>query len=79
MDFALIERIDNGEICYKLLKTNFYRNCFVIIAQSKTDFYCGSIKADRKSARALFENIAESATEPHTLCDILRDFELQKV
>lgn len=79
MDFTLIERIDNVGICYKLLKTNFYRNCFVIIAQSKTDFYCASIKTDRTSAKELFESVAESATEPYTLCDILRDFEMQKV
>lgn len=79
MDFTLIEKREIGGICYKLLKSNFYRNYYVIIAQNKKDFYCGSICANRKEAQALFDEIAESNTDIYCVSDILRDFERQKV
>ena len=79
MDFTLIKKVEKDDACYKLLKTNFYRDHFLIIAQNKEDFYCGSIKASRKCAEELFESISESATEPYVLADILRDFIMQKV
>ncbi len=79
MDFSLIEKREIGGICYKLLKANFYRNYYVIIAQDKTDFYCGSICAERKEAEALFAEIAESNTSVYCISDILCDFERQKV
>ena len=79
MDFTLIKRTCENEFCYKLLKSNFYRNHYVIIAQSKTDFSCGSIKAKKETAIALFDEIAQGLTEPHTLSDILSDFNKERV
>lgn len=79
MDFTLIEKIEVGGICYKLLRTNFYRNYYVIIAQGKREFYCGSIYAKGDEAHAIFEEIANSCTDIYTIRDILRDFDRQKV
>lgn len=79
MDFSVLKRIENGSRCYKLLKANFYRGYFVIIAQDKADFYCGSFYSDRKNAELLFEEIAMSNTEPYTVADILQDFKKQSV
>lgn len=78
MDFTLIEKIDADGVCYKLLKANFYRNHFLIIAQNKDDFYCGSIRMARCEVLELFKEITESKTEPHTLCDILSDCQKQR-
>ena len=79
MDFTLIEKRELGGVCYKLLKTNFYRNYYVIIAQDKNNFCCGSIYAERKDAHDLFIEIVESNTDIYTLSDILRDFSFQKI
>ena len=79
MDFTLIEKIESGGICYKLLKTNFYRNYYVIIAQDKREFYCGSIYASSEEATALFEEIAKSNTNIYCIADILSDFAKQKI
>lgn len=79
MDFSLIEKRIVGDICYKLLKTNFYRNYYVIIAQDKTNFYCGSVRASREDIEALFREIADSNTDIYCISDILCDFERQKV
>ena len=79
MDFTLIKKVEKDDACYKLLKTNFYRDYFVVISQNKHDFYCGSFKADRRRAEDLFDSIVDSSTEPYVLADILRDFEMQKV
>ena len=79
MDFTLIERTEVGDICYKLLKTNFYRNYFVIVAQTKKDFYCGSFCSSLDAARKIFFEIADSRTDPYCIADILRDFEMQKI
>lgn len=79
MDFTLIKKREYDGICYKLLKTNFYRNYYVIIAQDKREFYCGSICADRNEAEALFEEIASSYTDIDCVSYILSDFEGQKV
>ncbi len=79
MDFTLIEKRELAGICYKLLKTNFYRNYFVIIAQDKREFYCGSICADRDEALSLFEEISSSYTDINCISYILSDFERQKV
>lgn len=78
MDFSLIDKRENAGICYKLLKTNFYRNYYVIIAQNKRDFYCGSICASVEEATLLFNEIAESGTNIYTIADILSDFSKQK-
>ena len=79
MDFTLIEKREMGDACYKLLRANFYRNYFVIIAQNKKDFYCGSIHASREEAVSLFSEIADSNTDIYCVGDILCDFERQKV
>ena len=79
MDFTLIEKCVMGEICYKLLKANFYRNYFVIIAQTKKDFYCGSFASTLDEARELFYEITNTNTELYTIADILRDFGVQKI
>ena len=79
MDFTLIEKIEKNGICYKLLKTNFYRNYYVIIAQDKREFYCGSICAGKKEACELFEEIANSCTDIYCVRDILCEFDRQKV
>ncbi|MGM9632676.1 MAG: hypothetical protein ACI3XL_06270 [Eubacteriales bacterium] len=79
MDFELIEKKEVRGICYKLLRTNFYRNYFVIIAQTRSDFYCSSFYAPRERAEVLFDEIADSATEPYTIADILQDFAKETV
>ena len=79
MDFSLIEKREVGEICYKLLKANFYRNYYVIIAQDKKEFYCGSINANVDEAKSLFEEIVLSHTNIYCIADILCDFNKQKV
>ena len=79
MDFTLIERTEVGDICYKLLKTNFYRNYFVIVAPTKKDFYCGSFSSSPEEARELFFEIADSHTDPYCIADILHDFKIQKI
>ena len=78
MDFTLIRKIETDDACYKLLRTNFYRGYYVIIAQSKDDFYCGSLRASKTEAERLFAEIYQSATEPYSLADILNDFAKQK-
>ena len=78
MDFTLIEKIDGERLCYKLLKANFYRDYYVIIAQDKNDFACGSFSATREGALFFFKELAESETEPHTLNDILGDYQKQR-
>ena len=77
MDFTMIEKRELNGICYKLLKTNFYRDYYVIIAQDKRDFYCGSLRANREEAYKLFIEIAESNTEIYCISDILSDFAKQ--
>lgn len=79
MDFTLIEKIDFENICYKLLKTNFYRNYYVIVAQNKREFYCGSICSSRDEAINLFEEIAYSNTDVCCIADVLEDFMKQKI
>lgn len=79
MDFTLLRKTEADGICYKLLRTNFYRGYYVIIAQSKNDFYCGSFKASKAEALKLFDEISESVTEPFSLADILSDYTRQKV
>ena len=79
MDFTLIEKREVGDICYKLLRTNFYRDHYVIIAQDKREFYCGSIKASRSEAISLFNEIANSHTDIYSISDILTDYQRQKV
>ena len=78
MDFTFIEKLECDGICYKLLRANFYRNYYVIIAQDKTEFACGSIRANLKEARALLLEIAKSNTDICCLMDILSDFTKQK-
>lgn len=79
MDFSLSLKKEKGGACYKLLRSNFYRERFVIIAQSRDDFACGSICAGLEEAREIFFEIAESETAPHTLLDILCDMQKQRV
>ena len=79
MDFEIIDRIENGENCYKLLRALFYREHYVIIAQNKTDFCCGSIRAGATEAHRLFCEIASTETPPFCLADILCDFDRQAV
>ena len=79
MDFTLIEKCEVGDTCYKLLKSNFYRNYYVIIAQDKRNFSCGSIFATRKEADELFYEIAGTNTDIYSLMDILSDFSKQKI
>lgn len=79
MDFSLIEKCEVGGACYKLLRANFYRNYYVIIAQNKREFYCGSICANIEEASLLFNQIAESNTDIYCVADILSDFTKQKI
>ncbi len=79
MDFTLIEKREVNGICYKLLKTNFFRNYYIIIAQDKRSFYCGSICAIKEEAHKLFSEIVDSNTEIYCIADILSDFSKQKV
>ena len=79
MDFTLIEKCEVGDICYKLLKANFYRNYYVIIAQDKRNFSCGSICATREEADEFFYEIAGTNTDIYSLMDILSDFAKQKI
>ena len=79
MDFTIVNKIEREMFCYKLLRANFYRDHYVIIAQSKSDFACGSFCATRESALFFFRELAESDTEPHTLNDILCDYQKQRM
>jgi hypothetical protein len=79
MDFALIMKREDGKRCYKLLRSNFYRGYFVIIAQDKSEFACGSISGSTDFAIEIFLEIATSRTDPSTLHDILYDLERQEV
>ncbi len=79
MDFSLIEKREVGGVCYKLLKAIFYRNYYVIIAQDKRDFYCGSIRANREEASELFNEISSGNTDIWCIADILSDFAKQKI
>lgn len=79
MDFNLVKKVELCGICYKLLKANFYRDYYVIIVQTRHDFYCGSFKASRSGALEFFDEVSKSRTEPYVLSDILRDIERQKV
>ena len=38
MDFTFVEKIENDGICYKLLRSNFCKGYYIIIAQGKRDF-----------------------------------------
>ena len=79
MDFTVIEKCEMGSTCYKLLKANFYRNYYIIIAQDKREFYCGSLYANREEAISLFNEIAQSNTDIYCVADILSDFAKQKI
>ena len=79
MDFTLIEKREENGICYKLLKAIFYRDYYVIVAQDKRDFCCGSIKGTREEASKFFGEIADSRTDIYCIADILNDFSKQKV
>ncbi len=79
MDFELVEKREAEGICYKLLRTNFYHNYFVLIAQTKKEFYCSSFYASRERAEELFDEISCSLTEPYTIADILQDFARESV
>ena len=79
MDFSLIEKRDEDGICYKLLKAVFYRDYYVIIAQDKKNFYCGSIHATRTDAYELFSEIASTSTDVNCVADILIDFNKEKI
>lgn len=79
MDFTVIKKFEIDGVCYKLLKTNFYRNYYVIIAQDRREFYCGSIYAKRDEAELLFDEISQSGTNIYCVADILSDFSKQKV
>ena len=78
MEFSLIDKREVGGISYKLLKSNFHREGFAIVVQSKNDFACGSV-CGVDNANTLFKEISPSATEPYTLLDILCDFQEQTV
>ena len=79
MDFTLISKKENRGICYKLLKANFYRNYYVIIAQSRDDFSCGSFHRPFDEAIVVFDEICDSSTEPYTLMGILQDIDNQRI
>ena len=76
MDFTLIEKRDNGNIYYKLLKATFYKGYFAIIAQNKKEFFCSSFACENvQLAKNFFYEICESNTEIYTLHDIISDYE----
>ena len=75
MDFTLIKKTDAFNMCYKLLRSNFYRGYYIIIIQSKQDFVCESFASNLDDAIELFNEISSSATEPYTLRDIILDYE----
>ena len=77
MDLTLINKVENGEFCYKLFRSTFYKGYYVIIAQTKKEFYCGSFVSSKDGAEKLFLDICETATEPYCIADILSDFQKQ--
>ncbi len=77
MDLTLLEKREKGGICYKLFKANFHYDCYVMLAQTKNEFYCGSFKANAEQANRLLNEIAESETEVYCISDILADFQKQ--
>ncbi|MBQ7872725.1 MAG: hypothetical protein IJ360_01985 [Clostridia bacterium] len=79
MDFTFVEKIENDGICYKLLRSNFCKGYYIIIAQGKRDFSCGSVFGEKDEIASLFNEIATSYTPPFALRDILMDFEKQAV
>ena len=79
MDFSLVLKREDSGRCYKLLRSNFYRGYFVIIAQDKSDFACGSFRGSVDYAIEIFSEIAQSMTDPSTLSCILYDLERQGV
>lgn len=74
MDFTLIEKIEVYGMSYKILKSNFCRDFYIIIIQSKDDFSCTSFQSNKEGALDLFYEIAASATEPCSLKDIIADY-----
>ncbi|MBQ9978597.1 MAG: hypothetical protein IKM40_03000 [Clostridia bacterium] len=79
MDFTFVEKIENDGVCYKLLRSNFYKGYYLIIAQDKRDFYSGSVFGAKEDIHSLFCEIAESSTPPFALRDILYDFDKQSI
>lgn len=79
MDLTLLKKKENGEICYKLFKANFHYDCYVMLAETKNEFYCGSFKSSAEQAKQLLNEIAESETEVYCISDILTDFQKQKM
>lgn len=79
MDLTLIKKVEVMGIGYKLFRATFYKGYFVIIAQTKKDFFCGSFASSKSEAERFFTEICESATEPYCLADIISDFEKQKI
>ena len=78
MDLTLIQKEEVCGICYKLFRATFFHNYYVIIAQTKKEFFCESFSANKDDAKQLFSEIAQSATEPFTISDILSDYTKQK-
>lgn len=78
MDFDFIEKRQVNGISYKLYRATFCRGYFVISAQSKNEFSCGSICSSAEGAKHLLDEIASSETEVHTLVDLLRDFQMSE-
>lgn len=79
MDFTLIEKTVNEYGCYKLLKSNFYRDYYVIIVQNKRDFACGSFRSTKEGAVFFLKELAEMCAEPNTLVDIIGDYQKQRI
>lgn len=77
MDITFIKKEEVCGICYKLFRATFFHNYYVIIAQTKKDFFCGSFSASKDNANQLFSEIAQSATDPFTIGDILSDYAKQ--
>lgn len=77
MDLTLLKKIESGGVCYKLFKANFHYDYYVILAQSRDEFYCGSFSSSEARARDLLAEIAESETEVFCIEDIISDFRKQ--
>lgn len=75
MDLTLLQKAERGGICYKLFKANFHYDHYVILAQTKDDFYCGSFSSTADRAREIFFEISESETDVFCIADILSDLE----
>lgn len=79
MDLTLLERKENNGVCYKLFKANFHYDYYVILAQTKNEFYCGSFSATLDEAKRTLYELSDSETEVFCVADIIADLQKQSL